>query len=160
RSGMMLATGSSRRAAAEPSASRMLAGLFLALALLFLSGLQALSQTPDLAAARAKLDGLRNELKQIETVLAQTDPTDAELQRQRSRLQPVIEQLRVAVEEQGPRLEQAKLRLEQLGPKPEANAPAETAEVVREREARAKAFADADEAIKIARAALLQGEQM
>ena len=157
---MRLATGWTPLAGAERSASRMLAGLFLALALLFLSGLQVLSQTPDLAAARAKLDGLRNELKQIETVLAQPDPTDAELQRQRSRLQPVVDQLRIAVEEQGPRLEQAKLRLEQLGPKPEASAPAETAEILREREARAKAFADADEAIKIARAALLQGEQL
>ncbi|AMJ62079.1 hypothetical protein AXW83_18835 [Bosea sp. PAMC 26642] len=120
------------------------------------------AQAPDAAAnpGRARLDTIRTELTQVETSLATPSTTDAELQRQRLRLQPSLEQLRLLVEEQGPRVDQARLRLDQLGPKPDAAAPAESAEVAREREARTKAFSDADETMKIARAAMLQAEQL
>lgn len=109
---------------------------------------------------RAQLESYRNELTQIETIVMGRDATDAELQRQRFRIQPLLEQLRQLIDEQVPRVEQARLRLEQLGPKPADGAPPESAEVLREREARGKAFGDADETLKIARAALLQAEQM
>lgn len=109
---------------------------------------------------RARLDSVRADLAQIETTLASPNPTDAELQRQRLRLQPSLDQLRLIIDEQTPRVDQAKLRLDQLGPKPEASAPAESAEIARDREARAKAFAEADETLKLAKASLLQAEQL
>jgi small-conductance mechanosensitive channel len=129
---------------------------------LILGPAAALAQTPDAPAAsgRARLDAVRAELTQIEAGLAAPTVTDADLHRQRLRLQPSLDQLRVLVEEYGPRVEQARSRLEQLGPKPDSGAPAESAEVAREREARAKAFTDADETMKIARAALLEAAQL
>ena len=144
---------------------RLWPGLFFALATLLVSllvGGQAFAQQPtaDATAARARLDAIRIELTQIEATLAAPTATEAELQRQRQRLQPSLDQLRQLTEEQAPRVEQAKLRLDQLGPKPDAAAPAESADVVRERESRLKAFTDADETMKIARAAFLQAEQL
>jgi small-conductance mechanosensitive channel len=123
---------------------------------------QAFAQQPpvDPSSPRARLDAIRYELTQIEATLAAPTASEAELQRQRMRLQPSLDQLRQLLEEQTPRVEQAKIRLDQLGPKPEASAPPESAEVLREREARTKAFADADETMKIARAAFLQAEQL
>lgn len=140
-------------------------GFIFALAMMLAGILVAgtgLAQQPaaDAPPARARLDGIRFELTQIEAVLAAPTATEAELQRQRVRLQPSLEQLRQLIEEQAPRVEQAKLRLEQLGVKPDPAAPAESAEVTREREGRLKAFTDADETMKIARAALLQAEQL
>lgn len=114
----------------------------------------------DAASPRARLESIRSELAQIETVLASPQATDDQLQRQRLRTQPLVEQLRTLVDEQGPRTEQARLRLEQLGVKPDAKAPPESSEIAREREAREKAFGDADELQKIARATLMQAEQI
>lgn len=132
----------------------------LALALLLLP-LTALAQPADTTASpRARLDSIRGELTQIEASLANPNVSDEELQRQRLRLQPLLDQLRILTEEQGPRTEQARLRLDQLGAKPDANAPPETPDVGREREMRTKAFGEADETLKIGRATLLQGEQL
>ncbi|HEV2554339.1 MAG TPA: DUF3772 domain-containing protein [Bosea sp. (in: a-proteobacteria)] len=144
---------------------RALARIFAVLALLvmalFAAG-QGLAQQPpaDAISARARLDAIRLELAQIEATLAAPTATEAELQRQRMRLQPSLDQLRQLIEEQAPRVDQARVRLEQLGPKPEASAPPENAEVLREREARSKAFSDADETLKIGRAAFAQAEQL
>ncbi len=140
-------------------------GLLAALAMLVLVLLglgQGFAQqpAPDAASARARLDTIRLELTQIEALLAAPTATETELQRQRQRLQPSLDQLRQLIDEQAPRVEQAKVRLDQLGAKPEASAPPESAEVLREREARLKAFSDADETLKIARAAFLQAEQL
>lgn len=139
---------------------------FLATCLLFLMlSLSAVSLSLAQTAAepgslRARLDIVRAELAQIETTLASPASSDAELQRQRQRLQPSLDQLRLIVDEQAPKVEQAKLRLDQLGHKPEASAPAESVEIARDREARAKAYADADETLKLAKASLLQAEQL
>lgn len=132
----------------------------LAFALLLSLAATALAQPADPATGRAKLDSIRGELTQIEAVLANRSVSDAELQRQRLRLQPLLDQLRILTEEQAPRFEQARLRLEQLGPKPDAKAPPETPDVARERETREKSFSEADETLKIARATLLQAEQL
>jgi len=157
---MRFPTGSKRHAGIASACGSMLLAFALLLALA-VSGTQALAQAAaEPNPARARLDGLRNELTQIETVMAAPSATDAELQRQRSRLQPVLDQLRVLVDEQAPKVEQFRLRLEQLGAKPDASATPESAEVAREREIRSKAFGEADETIKIARAALLQAEQV
>lgn len=136
--------------------------LLLAMLLALFGAFQAFAQQPaaDPSSPRARLDAIRYELTQIEATLAAPTASETELQRQRMRLQPSLDQLRQLIEEQAPRVEQAKIRLEQLGPKPDASAPPESAEVLREREARTKAFADADETMKIARAAFLQAEQL
>ncbi|MCO5090118.1 DUF3772 domain-containing protein [Bosea sp. (in: a-proteobacteria)] len=134
--------------------------LVLALVALAAAGPALAQATADPAGLRARLDGLRTELTQIETTLALPDPGDDVLLRQRQRLQPALDQLRDIIEEQTPRVDQAKLRLAQLGPKPEAGAPPESGEIARDREARTKAYADADETLKIASAALLQAEQL
>lgn len=137
-------------------------GLFAALALLLalLAASQGWAQATGQQPLRARLDAARSELTQIEGILANTASSDADLQRQRVRLQPLRAQLQQVVDEQAPRVEQAKQRLDQLGAKPDAKAPAESAEVAAEREAREKAFTEADETLKIARAALLQSDQL
>lgn len=146
------------------SLQRLLAACLLLLALVMAAAAPSFAQTAatpaDPNSARARLDAVRTELAQIETTLASPEASDTELQRQRIRLQPSLDQLRVIIAEQTPRVEQAKLRLDQLGPKPDANAPPESAEITRDREARAKAYADADETLKIAKASLLQAEQL
>ncbi len=147
----------------RPVAARLFAMLALSLALVFAGGAApGWAQTPAPVAnpQRVQLDALRSELTQIETIVTGKDTSDAELQRQRFRLQPLLEQLRVLIDDQLPRVEQARLRLEQLGPKPAEGQPPESAEVLRERETRMKTFSEADETLKIARAALLQAEQM
>ena len=110
------------------------------------------------AGVRVRLEAVRNELTQIEATLASPDPSDTELQRQRVRLQPSLDQLRAIIAEQMPRVEQAKLKLDQLGPKPEANGPPESAEIARDREARTKAYTDANEVLTLANGGLLQAE--
>lgn len=137
-------------------------GVFAALALLLvlLAAGQSWAQSVGQPQLRTRLDSARSELTQIEGVLANTSASDAELQRQRVRLQPLRTLLQQIVDEQMPRFEQARQRLDQLGAKPDGKAPAESAEVAAEREAREKAFAEADETLKIARAALLQSDQL
>ena len=129
-------------------------GLFLLLPL------SALAQPVDPVAARARVDSIRGELTQIESALGNPNASDAELQRQRLRLQPLLDQIRALTEEQAPRFEQARARLDQLGPKPDAKAPPEAAEVAKERDAREKGFSEADESLKLARATQLQAEQL
>lgn len=144
---------------------KRLQGLLTTCLLLLILSLSAVSlslaqTTAEPGSLRARLDIVRAELAQIETTLASPASSDSELQRQRQRLQPSLDQLRLIVDEQAPKVEQAKLRLDQLGPKPEASAPAESVEIARDREARAKAYADADETLKLAKASLLQAEQL
>ncbi len=139
-----------------------LAAFFLFATTLLLTGqagAQVDAPVPDPSTARTRLDAVRAELIQIETSLTAPTVTEAELQRQRLRLQPLLDQLRLIVEQQTPRFEQVRLRLEQLGAKPDAKALPETAEVARERELRGKLVGEADETLKIARATLLQAEQ-
>jgi len=136
-------------------------GALLLALMLLVAPLVVLAQTADnTTSPRARLDSIRGELSQIEGSLANPNVSDNELQRQRLRLQPLLDQLRILTDEQAPRTEQAKLRLEQLGAKPDANAPPETPDVARERETRTKTFAEADETLKIGRATLLQAEQL
>lgn len=146
---------------------RLVQGLVFAMAMLFaiLAGMghgfaQPAASDAVAVSPRARLDAIRLELTQIETTLAAPTATEAELQRQRARLQPSLVQLRDLIEQQVPRVDQARVRLDQIGPKPDAAAPPESAEVARERESRLKAFTDADETMKIARAAFLQAEQL
>lgn len=142
-----------------PDLWRSLLAALALLVVLLVSG-QSWAQATGQPPIRGRLDSARSELTQIEGTLANVNAGDADLQRHRARLQPLHAQLQQIVEEQTPRFEQARQRLEQLGPKPDAKAPAESADVASEREAREKAFAEADETLKIARAAMLQAEQL
>ncbi|MCU4178774.1 DUF3772 domain-containing protein [Bosea sp. BH3] len=142
---------------------RWLAAGLLLVTLAFSASAPSFSQpapTDPAAGARARLETVRTELAQIETTLASPELSDSELQRQRIRLQPSLDQLRVILDEQKPRVEQAKLRLDQLGPKPDAGAPPESAEIAKDRETRTKAYADADELLRLSNAALLQAEML
>ncbi len=109
---------------------------------------------------RARLDAIRQEVQQIETAMGGRELTDVELQRLRLRNDPLTEELRGIADELGGRADQAKARLEQLGPKPAAGAPAESAELAADRAAREKAVTEADEAARLARATLVQSEQI
>lgn len=110
-------------------------------------------------AQRAKVDLIRIELGQIETVLATSGATEAELQQRRLRLQSALDQLGAIIDKLTPRVAQLQQRLDQLGPKPQ-NVTHESTKITHEREMRTRDFADADEALKIARTALLQAEQI
>ena len=109
---------------------------------------------------RAALDTARIELEQAEAALKRPTLSGGELQDLRARVDPITERLREVVAEIDPQLEAARARLEQLGPKPKDGGPPEGPEVARdraEREAVAAALADTQ---RLARASLLQSEQL
>ena len=149
-----------------PVAARLRALLALLLLVTGLAFGQAFAQQPapatppDPGSVRARLDSVRSELTQIEAVVDAPTANDSDLQRQRLRLQPSLDQLRALIDEQTPRVDQAKAKLDQLGPKPDANAPPESPDIAREREARGKAYGEADETLRLAKAALLQAQQL
>src|SRR4030095_10574516 len=67
---------------------------------------------------------------------------------------------RTLVADLAPKRDAAKARLEQLGPKPEEDAPEESADVARDRAERESAVAELDETQRLARAVLIQAEQL
>lgn len=144
-----------------PGVRRWALGPLALLALLWVGLAGALAQAPaDEGLSRARVEALRGELQQMEAALGNRDLGDLELQRLRQRADPILDELRRGGDDLTQRAEQAKARLEQLGPKPAANAPAESAELAAERATRGKALAEADEAARLARALLLQTEQI
>lgn len=154
--------GSLRRAARRAGAPRGF-GLRLALAFAALLALMAaaFAQAPaDPQAPRARLDALRAEVQQIEATLGSRELRDADLQRLRQRIDPIVDEMRGVADTLGQRADQTKARLDQLGPKPAAGAPAESADIAAERAAREKAQAEADEAARLGRAVQLRAEQV
>jgi potassium efflux system protein len=111
-------------------------------------------------AARTKLDAYKAELDQKEAALRRERLTGAELQALRQQIDPVTEGIREIVDDFGPRVEGAKARLEQLGPKPAEDAAPESPDVARERTARDAALADVGETQRLAKALLVQAEQL
>ncbi len=142
----------------RPVLPALLALMMIAMAMVAMTSAAQAQAPADPQGARAKLDTLRLEVQQIETTLGNRELGDAELQRLRQRVDPVLDGLRSATEEFTQRADQARLRLDQLGPKPDAKAP-ESADIATERLAREKAQAEADEPARLARALLLQVEQ-
>ncbi len=136
-----------------------LAGIFAAFWISFIGVAPGIAQAPA-EAPRGRLETLRLDLQQMERSLANRELGDAELQRIRVRADPILDELRQLTEGAGQRAEQARVRLEQLGPKPEARAPPESADLAAERATREKAQAEADEATRLSRATLLQTEQL
>ncbi|MBF9232797.1 mechanosensitive ion channel family protein [Microvirga sp. BT350] len=114
----------------------------------------------DTKAARAKLDGFKADLDQKELALRGRTLSNAELQSLRQQMEPIIGNIRTLIEEQAPKLEASKARLTQLGPKPKDGQPEESADVVKDRSEREMAVAELDETQRLARALLVQAEQV
>src|SRR3954449_947930 len=116
--------------------------------------------SPETRALRAKLDASKLDLDQREAALNRRDLSDAELQGLRQGIDPITESLRALIGDLAPKLEAAKARLEQLGPKPKEDDPEESADVARDRAERDSAVAELDETQRLARAVLIQAEQL
>jgi potassium-dependent mechanosensitive channel len=120
----------------------------------------ALAQSParpaDAPAPRARLDSIRIDLQRLEASLSKGDPSESALSRARQSIVPAVQELREIIDDLTPRSEQTKARLEQLGPK----AATESADIAADRTAREKEVAEADDAVRIARAMMVQAEQM
>jgi len=111
-------------------------------------------------AARAKLDSFKADLDQKEMALQGRVLSDAELQSLRQQTEPIIAEIRKVIDEQAPKLEASRQRLSQLGPKPASGQPEESADVARDRADREAAVAELDETQRLARALLVQAEQL
>ena len=75
-------------------------------------------------------------------------------------MDPVADRLRGVIVDLTPQYEAAKARLDQLGPKPKEGAPAEGADVARDRADREATVAELDDTQRLARTLLLQAEQL
>lgn len=111
-------------------------------------------------AARARLESYKANLTQTELGLEARRHSDADLQRLRLQIEPMIEGIGAVIAEQAPRLEASKARLGQLGPKPKDGEPEESADAAKDRAEREAAVAEFDETQRLARAILLQAEQL
>src|SRR5215212_8491383 len=116
--------------------------------------------SPETKALRSKLDASKLDLEQREAALNRRDLSDAELQGLRQGIDPITESLRALIGDLAPKLEAAKARLEQLGPKPKEDDPDESPDVARDRAERESAVAELDETQRLARAILIQAEQL
>src|SRR5829696_8047630 len=116
--------------------------------------------SPETRALRSDLDASKLDLDQKEAALNARDLSDAELQGLRQGLDPIAESLRALIGDLAPKLEAAKARLEQLGPKPKEDDPDESPDVARDRAERESAVGELDETQRLARAILIQAEQL
>ncbi|WP_245410855.1 DUF3772 domain-containing protein [Microvirga flavescens] len=111
-------------------------------------------------AARAKLDGFKADLDQKEASLQGRPLSSTELQSLRDTLEPLSAKIRAIIDEQAPKLEASRARLTQLGPKPKEGQPEESADVAKDRSEREAAVAELDETQRLARALLVQADQI
>jgi potassium-dependent mechanosensitive channel len=111
-------------------------------------------------AARAKLDGFKVDLDQKEAAIQGRTMPDADLQKIRLQIEPILTEIRTVIDEQAPKLEASRQRLSQLGPKPEKGQPEESADVAKDRAEREAAVAELDETQRLGRALLVQAEQL
>ena len=130
--------------------------LACALGLILLPMLAA-AQNP---APRLDVESMRQELGQIEAQLQRQTQADSELLRLRARLEPIIIETQAIIARQMPRLDDINARLSQIGPRPDAKAPAESAEVIRTREEQETAKKEVDEVVRVARLLQVRAEQM
>lgn len=111
-------------------------------------------------AIRATLDALKLDLDQKEAALSRRDLSDAELQGLRQQTEPLSGTIRGIIDDLQPRLDAARARLDQLGPRPKEGGPEESADVQRERGERENAVAELDETQRLARALMVQADQI
>ncbi len=112
------------------------------------------------SAIRAKLDGIRLELDQIETAVTTRLTSDSALQSNRKRVDQIAVDVKAVADEQSPRADAVRSRLKELGPRPDDKAPPESPEITKERDDREKALKDIEETVKFARALLVQSDQL
>ncbi|HEX2510750.1 MAG TPA: DUF3772 domain-containing protein [Microvirga sp.] len=111
-------------------------------------------------AARTKLDATKADLDQRELALQRRDLADADLQRLRQGIEPIVEEIRALIEELNPKLDASKARLNEFGPKPKDGQPEESADVAGDRAEREAVVAEFDETQRLARAVLVQAVQL
>lgn len=112
------------------------------------------------AAQRGRLEGVKADLDQIEAGLQAREVSDKQLQALRTRIEPAAVGARAVADELSPRADAIRSRLKELGPKPDDKSPPETPDVTREREDREKALTEVDETVRLARALLVQAQQL
>ena len=81
----------------------------------------------------AKVDGLSQDLARVEKTLETGRPNKAALDAMHQEVAPIVTESQSIVDRLTPRIAALKTRLDQLGPKPDAKAPPESAEVTKER---------------------------
>ena len=134
--------------------------IVLALMLMVLGPTQVMAQAQAPISPQARLDDAKGTLDRVETTLTHGELTEAQLQALRGDVDPVGLEMTALAGELAPRIDAAKARLAQLGPKPEANAPPEPADVSAERGAQDKLFNDLDATVKRARVLAVQASQI
>ena len=106
-----------------------------------------------------EVDDLAAKLKTIEADVDATRLTEAQLGELATRIAPLTLRSQAIVERLTPRAAAMKARLDQLGPAPDAKAPAESADITKERAALQKGFDDNDGLLKRAKVLQLKAEQ-
>ncbi|MDB5513171.1 MAG: mechanosensitive ion channel protein MscS [Enterovirga sp.] len=109
---------------------------------------------------KPRLEATRAQLEQVAAALQRPSLSNADLQTLRAQVDPLAETVRGIIEELTPQLDAAKARLDQLGPKPKDGAAPEGADVARDRTEREAALAEFDDTSRLARALLLEAEQL
>ena len=109
---------------------------------------------------RSRLDGFRLELDQIETAVTTRLTSDPALQSNRKRIDEIATDIKTVADEQAPRADAIRSRLKELGPRPDDKATPESPEITKERDDREKALKDVEETVKLARALLVQSDQL
>jgi len=111
-------------------------------------------------AARAKLDGIRVQLDQLEAGLERRGTSDDALLALRALVVPLSESVRTTIVDIAPRGDAIRSRLKELGPKPDDKSPPESPDVAREREERQAALTEIEETTRIGRALIVQADQI
>ena len=106
----------------------------------------------------ASLDESRRIIEEVEAKAGNQDLSSEALQDLRARLDPVADQLRDQITALEPKLDAARVRLSQLGPKPKEGS--EGPDVARDRAERDASVSELDGSLKLAKALLVQAEQL
>ncbi len=115
----------------------------------------------ELVRPRAQLAGFKSQLDQIESSLGGGRAlSDDALRQLRDQTDAVAGEVEAISGQLSPRADAIKARLDQLGPKPAAGAPAESADVARERDERQAELNETGEALRLAGSLLVQSKQI
>lgn len=114
----------------------------------------------DQAAYRTRIEAIRQELNTIESEITTRAATDTVLQTTKKRVEELARSVKTILDEQAPRADAIRSRLKELGPKPDEKAPPESEDITKERIDREKSLADIDETVKLARAIIVQSDQV
>ena len=110
-------------------------------------------------AVSAKVDQLSAALGNMEKSLENSKPNQAALDEMRQQVGPIVTESQAIVDRLAPRLKALQTRLDQLGPKPDAKAPPESAEVTKERTDAQALFDSSGELLKRAKLLAVKAEQ-